>query len=581
MRTIEFIPDITGYFFSEAIDDRAKYLATGAVNQEESFRQEVTREYRARVHEAISIELKLRSPRWQRFRELDNRLAVIKLPASFSYCIDGTKESILESMRVRGTFCEGRLDSHEALAAFSAFLRAIQQVALDIVRVDYPATGTGTEVPRSAEEVIRRILLHVEEFQRLLQTPVAVKSLASAETELRVLVARAKGVACLPLRPIPTSPLSSRNLAKHYVGRPDEQALRLARQIRHADGTILVTGYRGVGKSSFVNRAIYHALGAQEEDPSDGWLIVPVTVNLAKVSGVQNILRITLRSLREALLEPNTRKARVIPGYLESIPLPLSKQDEIEPLEEAYIRATYKVTMSSANGSEKRWDLGSSFSIDPGKLLGGSIVGLELGKFLEAGVKNTKTEKINRELSLLDFDENAAEENLARLIQSLAKSRPLFPGGPDVRIKLVFIFDELDKMDIDTGLKPMIEGLKNLFLQQYSVFILVTSKRFYYDLLKDRAIEDAMLNSYFSAIVHVPLLSFAQARKMVHDWVDWNATEHLKTPAPAETKLIDQLTRVLVYRSFGNPRDIIRELRLMQDWADTVGQPYLTDRLGK
>ena len=58
MRTIEFIPDITGYFFSEAIDDRAKYLATGAVNQEESFRQEVTREYRARVHEAISIELK-------------------------------------------------------------------------------------------------------------------------------------------------------------------------------------------------------------------------------------------------------------------------------------------------------------------------------------------------------------------------------------------------------------------------------------------------------------------------------------------------------------------------------------------
>ncbi len=83
--------------------------------------------------------------------------------------------------------------------------------------------------------------------------------------------------------------------------------------------------------------------------------------------------------------------------------------------------------MSHANGSEKRWDLGSSFSIDPGKLLGGSIVGLELGKFLEAGIKNTKTEKINRELSLLDFDENAAEENLARLIQSLATPRPLFP----------------------------------------------------------------------------------------------------------------------------------------------------------
>jgi len=136
-------------------------------------------------------------------------------------------------------------------------------------------------------------------------------------------------------------------------------------------------------------------------------------------------------------------------------------------------------------------------------------------------------------------------------------------------------------MDIDTGLTPMIEGLKNLFLQQYSVFILVTSKKFYYNLLKDRAVEDAMLNSYFSAIVHVPLLSYEQVRKMVNDWVDWKATKQLEIPAPAEAKLIDQLTRVLVYRSFGNPRDIIRELRLMHDWADTTDQPYLTDRLSK
>ena len=36
-----------------------------------------------------------------------------------------------------------------------------------------------------------------------------------------------------------------------------------------------------------------------------------------------------------------------------------------------------------------------------------------------------------------------------------------------------------------------------------------------------------------------------------------------------------------MYRSFGNPRDIIRELRLMQEWADTTEQPYLTDGLSK
>ena len=176
------------------------------------------------------------------------------------------------------------------------------------------------------------------------------------------------------------------------------------------------------------------------------------------------------------MLEPESRTARSIPG-LDTIPLPLSIEKEIEPLEEAYIRATYKVTMSQASGSERRMDLGSSISIDPGKWFGGKVVGVELGKFLEAGIKKTKTEKINRELSLLDFDENAAEESLGRLIRSLATPRPLRPDGPDVRIKLVFVFDELDKMDVATGLRPMIEGLKNLFLQQYSVFMLVTIKR--------------------------------------------------------------------------------------------------------
>lgn len=573
--TVEFIPDITRYFFSEAIEHRVKFLADGAAGQEENYRGDVTREYRERVEKAIGQELEAHSKRWPRFTEIAKTLKVIKLPTEFTDDLFETRAAVMEFMRRRMVFFPGRLGSYEALVLTGIFLRAIQQVTLEIVRVELPANPKEVSSSR-VPDIVRRILARVEKVQRLLQTPAELKSPAKTETELRVLMARAQGVACLPLRSIPTAPLSSNDLEKHYVGRPDEQASKLARQIRHADGTILVTGYRGVGKSSFVNRVIFHALAAQKDVPDDGWVIVPVTVNLAKVSGVQNILRITLRSVRDALLESDSRTARYIPG-LDSTPLPLSRENEIEPLDEAYIRATYKVTMSRSTGSERRMDLGSSISIDPGKWFGGKVVGVELGKFVEAGIKKTKTEKINRELSLLDFDENAAEESLGRLIRSLAMPRPLGPDGPNVRIKLVFIFDELDKMDVDTGLKPMIEGLKNLFLQQYSVFMLVTSKGFYYDLLKNRAIEDAMLNSYFSAIVHVPLLSFEQARNMVEDWVDLNPAE-LKT---AESNLIKQLTRLLIYRSFGNPRDIIRELRLMQEWADTTDQPYLTDRESK
>ena len=582
---VDLIPEITQYFLSAAVEDRVKFLARDDQTQEETFRPVVLREYNARMEDALKIELKQNFARCPALVEIEKSLTTCKLPMNLTDELLASPTSLWQVLRTRGAFTARRLRSHEAQVLFGIILRAVQQFTLDIVRVDYPAKGKGTDVPAEAQKIIRQILRRVDKIARQLESPVEVKSAAKAETELRVAVARAKSAACLPLRPIPTSALEHEDLEKHYVGRPDEDALRLARQIRHADGTILVTGYRGVGKSSFVNRVIFHTLEAQKEFPKDGWIVVPVNVNLAKVAGVQNILRLTLRAVREALLESNSRQPRRIrardSSEFSSVRLPLRTEEEIEPLEEAYIRATYKVTMSQTNGSERRSELGSSFSVGASKLAAG-MVGVELGKFLEAGVKKTKIEKINRELNLLDYDENAAEQDLAKLIYSLATPRPLYgeSGGKNVQIKLVFVFDELDKMDVEKGLKPMIEGLKNLFLQQYSVFILVTSKRFYYDLLKDRAIEDAMLNSYFSAIVHVPLLSFAQARKMVENWVDWDATEQLQTKSPEELKLIEQLTRVLVYRSFGNPRDIIRELRLMQEWADTE-QPYLTDRLSK
>jgi len=373
--TVPFIPDITRYFLGEAIADRVRCLADGAANQEESFRDEVNREYCARVEEALRRELKAQSKRWTRFNDVEKDLSNIKLPRQLSDDVFANQQCVVGFLRVRTMFFPGRFGSYEALVVAGIFLRAIQQVALDIIRIDYPAAGPDTD---DVEAVVRRLLARLDKLQQLLQTPVELKSLAKAETELRVLVARTRGVACLPLRSIPTAPLPMDD-EKHYVGRPDEQSLRLARQIRHADGTILVTGYRGVGKSSFVNRVVYHALEAQKEVPSDGWLIVPVTVNLAKVAGVQNILRLTLRAVREALLEPNSRKPRTVPRHSKLIPLPLSKENEIEPLEEAYIRATYKVTMSQSAGSEKRWDLGSSMSIDPGTLLGGKILGMELG----------------------------------------------------------------------------------------------------------------------------------------------------------------------------------------------------------
>lgn len=51
-------------------------------------------------------------------------------------------------------------------------------------------------------------------------------------------------------------PLAGEALARRYVGRED-LVRQAAERLCHADaGTILITGYRGVGKTSFVNRVI-------------------------------------------------------------------------------------------------------------------------------------------------------------------------------------------------------------------------------------------------------------------------------------------------------------------------------------
>jgi hypothetical protein len=477
--------------------------------------------------------------------------------------------SVRADLTWRGGLRAGPLPAREAATTAGIVLGAVQAVALDLVRDEYASPRL--EVPATTERLVRELLLRIDAFAQRVHAAPLPRALTDAEVELRIHVARAAQRLYLPLRSIPTAPLDGEDLERHYAGRPDDDARRLARQIRQADGAILVTGYRGVGKSSFVNRALYHAQAAQAERAADGWLLVPVTVNLAKAVGVERILRLTLRAVRAALLDPESAAPRPIPGDRGGRLVPLH-ESEITRLQEAYIRATLRVSLGRSTVEEQKWEVGGKVSVDPGKL-----VGLELGKFLSAGLSRSRADKINREVSLLDYDENAAEGDLAALIVSLATPRPLGPDGPAVRLKLVFVFDELDKMDVDTGLKPMIEGLKNLFLQQHAVFMLITSKRLYYDLLKDRAVEDALLNSYFSAIVHVPLLTAAQVRAMLDDWIV--SLPPRPPPDSREDRLLNQLARFLTYRSFGNPRDIIRELRQMQEWADTSERPYLAERV--
>ena len=578
------VPQLVKRFLTPAIKQRAALLASAENAPLESYHKIVFDEFSKRmkntIHDEIrhikeELKLELSFPAF-----LENRLDRVFFPKELEdadFADQKSFERLLRNTRSEfgfaGLLSQKPLPPEEARVIASLLLRSTQKAALQAISNYYPPTDRPVEVKPPSIETIKDLLKKLDVFANSLLPNPGLKNLPRAEAELNVAVARSELRVQLPVRSIPTSPLTDTDLQNHYIGRSDEDAKKLARQVRHADGTILVTGYRGVGKSTFVNRVIYHATRYQQEIPKDGWLVVPVTVNLAKVSGVSNILRLTLRSVRNALINPDTAEPQPIPCFLPESPLPLNPDTEIAPLQEAYARATYKVSMTRANASENKFSLDGSLGFDISKIVA-PVSGFQLPSFGLKGSKS-RTQTFNRTLSYYDYDENAAEDDLMSLISKLASERPLYEKGPNVRIKVVFIFDELDKMDMKTGVNPMIEGLKNLFLQRHAVFILVTSKMFYYHLQAERAKEDSMLSSYFSAIVSVPLLTFEQARKMVQDWVDW--PEGTQIP-DIETNLLDQLTRWLVYKTYGNPRDIIRELRTMQEWADTTERPYISDR---
>ena len=579
------VPQLVKHFLMPAIEQRASSLAAPQNAPVESYHKIVFDEFSKQMEKNLNdeipliqkqLKLELLFPTF-----LEGQLDRVFFPRELTdadFASQKSFESLLRQTRSKfgfaGLLGQKPLPIDEARVIASLLLRSAQKAALQAISRYYPPTGEKREVQPESIEPIRDLLKKLDGIANSLTPNPKLKNLPRAEAELNVAVARSELRVQLPVRSIPTSPLTDTDLQDHYIGRSDEDAKKLARQVRHADGSILVTGYRGVGKSTFVNRVMYHATRYQEENPKDGWVIVPVTVNLAKVSGVANILRLTLRSVRNALVTPDTAEPQPIPCFRPETPLPLNPDTEIAPLQEAYARAIYKVSLTRANASENKVSVDGSLGFDVSKFVA-PVTGFQLPSFGLKGSKS-RTQTFNRTLSYYDYDENAAEDDLIALIRNLATERPLYEKGPNVRIKLVFIFDELDKMDMATGINPMIEGLKSLFLQRYAVFILVTSKMFYYHLQAERAKEDSMLSSYFSAIVSVPLLTFEQARKMVIDWIDW--PESAPIPIDIETNLLDQLTRWLVYHSYGNPRDIIRELRTKQDWADTTERPYISDR---
>lgn len=541
-----FLQDVVRDIFSEFIDTYLNTITTMG-EERESLRSSAISDFVNSLENELQTLLECQKD---------------KIPKTFCLLFDKSpspKSLSLFAVEVQKIF--GNLEGSEGQVSLKYFKaieilgRAIQETTLVFPFRLYSLKGKLSDL---AEASLRKILFRLNGIRTDYQLNGLYPINQATNLFYRKIAQAGKNV-WLPIKPLVTSPLAEDEMS-HYA-RQGDRPLELAYQIIKDSGAILVTGYRGVGKSTFINAALKN-IAEIERHHLEGYSvkIVPIQMNIAKISSAGGILRLSIRAIYREFQKLEQEKK----NYLTV--------EENKHLTFAYLRASYKVDLSQEEALSRSKSFNAAFGFKPLDFLSGPLKFYMGGFFPELQYKLAKdwNERMDQTIRLLDYDEDRAEEDIVQLVNMLSKERNI--DGQDFRIKLVFIFDEMDKMDVEKGQDVLIGQLKNLLLTRHAVFLLVTSKEFYYMLLADRRKEDSILGSVFSSVVTVPMFGADETLELLKGFLD-----DISELSGNESKFLEYLARYLTYQSRGLPREIIRELRSYQKWIEETLQPYITD----
>lgn len=455
---------------------------------------------------------------------------------------------------------------------------ALQSIFIVVphIRSTFRDYGVSTDVRKCLEQN----LLHLEKIRVDYNITAPLQDIDSARRVLEVEIARANKTLWLPFKPLIMAPLSKaddlcfdvRNLA-------DEE--NLARQIIKNDGVILVTGYRGVGKSTFVEATLARIppLDIYQSEKIHR-KIVKIQINVAKSTSTFNILRQCLREVCHTLIgkpvEFKEQKKSDEAIQMDKPLLNVLNEDEKQFIKWANLRAFYKVSLQKDESIASLRHIETALGVKPSDLVPKPY---NTGWSLSFGMNANKewSNKVDRTIAMLDYDEDQAEDDLIHIIEMLSRPRKL-ANGQIVSVKLAFIFDEMDKLSQDLQV-TMVEQLKTLFLTRNAVFLLVTSKEFHYLWLNEQKKEDAVLGSYFSSIILVPLFTASITKRLLKKliWFTFVDKDGLAILEKPEDDFVDTLANYLTYRAKGLPRDIFRLVQEMLEWFPESLQPFLTN----
>jgi serine/threonine protein kinase len=341
-------------------------------------------------------------------------------------------------------------------------------------------------------------------------------------------------------------PLEHDNVIPHLAH--DELVEKLLRRVTHSKGgSLLVTGFRGVGKSTVVHRAL---ATLKERGGAEG--VIPVRLNAARPMSGSDLLYAIVRRLHDELEDS---------GALERL-----DESTRARIELAYDRTSRSRKEMRSSGVER--NRGLSLSV-PG--LTSVAPSLSRKDLQSAGSEDV----------LHDYEDADVEHDLTRIVERLRRGsrRADGPGrfvrafgrrnAPDAwKGHVIVVIDELDKLTAHPGGKEsiaeLLASLKNLLTLPGAHFVFVGGPDLHEEAAEDRRRGNSVYESVFSWECYVPCV--------------WGAEQELLDALIADEEAarspqVENLRGHLAFWGRGVPRRMLRELDSFIAWEGD--RPFL------
>jgi hypothetical protein len=174
--------------------------------------------------------------------------------------------------------------------------------------------------------------------------------------------------------------------------------------------------------------------------------------------------------------------------------------------------------------------------------------------------KNKTIEKAHATRSL--FDNEIAGTHFFAILRRLN----------DMGIKTIFVLDELDKVDNDS-INSVISELKPYLIGGYASFIVIGGQTFYYKMNNEDKLNDSLLSTVFSKTFHVPLMSSVVLRRLFRNSIA--ASGKYEQLGSEDKAKLDAFLDYTILKSRLIPRRFISLLKQNLIWKNNLA--YLSD----